>query len=139
MSPEQLRGNADSRSDIWALGTILYELLTGQAPFQAKTMAHLCLRVGGEEAPRASQVRPAVPPGLDDAIGRALAKKADDRFQTAIELSRALAPFGSASAPTPAPRDWVRRFVVAVMAAIVSIMGLQRRKMNPASGRADLG
>ncbi|MGC4092807.1 MAG: serine/threonine-protein kinase [Polyangiaceae bacterium] len=67
MSPEQMAStrNVDARADIWALGTILYELLTGRVPFQADTMPQLCGMILQEAVPPPRNLRPDLPPGLE--------------------------------------------------------------------------
>ena len=91
MSPEQLMGiPADGRADIWSSGVILYELLTGVSPFLAETPAAVMHNVlQGEPAPPSSR-NPAMPRGFDAVVARALAKKADQRFQTAREFQAAM-------------------------------------------------
>jgi serine/threonine-protein kinase len=100
MSPEQMMSAAaaNQRSDIWSLGAILYELLSGQLAFQGATTAEVCARVlQGTPTPLA-QLRPEVPSEVVSAIGRCLEKDPSRRFANVAELSRALAPFGSPSA-----------------------------------------
>src|SRR5689334_15149040 len=91
MSPEQLMGiPADGRADIWASGVILYELLTGASPFLAETPAVVMHNVLQADPAPPSQFNPAIPRGFDNVIARALAKKADERFQTAREFQAAM-------------------------------------------------
>jgi serine/threonine protein kinase len=97
MSPEQLRASkgVDVRTDIWALGVILFELLTKKLPFQASTITELVAVVLTEPVPDLSVDRPDVPQALRDAIHRCLAKKREDRFASVADLVRTIAPFGS--------------------------------------------
>jgi eukaryotic-like serine/threonine-protein kinase len=91
MSPEQLMGlAADGRADLWSSGVILYELITGVSPFLAETPATVMHNVLQREPAKPSTLNPALPPGFDGVIMRALAKKADERFQTAREFQVAL-------------------------------------------------
>ena len=97
MSPEQLRSSkgVDVRTDIWALGVVLFELLTKKLPFQALTVTELVAMVLTEPVPDLSADRPDVPQALTDAIHRCLAKKREDRFASVADLVRTIAPFGS--------------------------------------------
>jgi len=91
ISPEQIVGlGADSRSDLWSAGVILYELLTGCAPFLADTPATVMHNVLHVEPPAPSAIAPGVPHVFDGLVSRALAKNPDDRFQSAREFANAL-------------------------------------------------
>ena len=91
MAPEQLEGlEADARSDIFAFGSVLYEMITGGKAFKAKSHASLVAAILEHEPPALSTVHGAVPRPLEHVVRQCLAKSADDRWQTASDLHREL-------------------------------------------------
>ncbi len=91
MSPEQVRGKmADHRSDIFAFGTILYEMVTGRQTFRKPTSAETMTAILNEDPPSISQVTAATPPGLQRVAHRCLEKNPEQRFQSASDMAFAL-------------------------------------------------
>lgn len=91
MSPEQLEGRTlDGRSDQFALGVSLYQLLCGQLPFRADSMPRLMQKIATEPHSPIRLIRPELPPAIETIIDRALSKSADDRYVTCAELALAL-------------------------------------------------
>ena len=88
MSPEQVKGDrVDGRSDIFALGVILYELVTGQKPFGGQNVTTVMYKIINEQPPSPLEVAPRIHLGLSHVINRALAKRPEDRYPTCRELS----------------------------------------------------
>ena len=93
MSPEQMRStrNVDQRSDVWSLGVVAFELLTGRLPYEAETMTELVAMVLENDPPRVRDLRADVPPALDDAVAGALTKNPDKRYRDVAEFAQDIA------------------------------------------------
>lgn len=102
MSPEQMRSarKVDPRADVWALGAILYKLLTGRAPFHAATVPEIFALTLAKPVRPPSALRSEIPPDLDAIIVRCLEKQLQNRYATAAELGTALRAYASSEKST---------------------------------------
>jgi serine/threonine protein kinase/Tol biopolymer transport system component len=130
MAPEQLEGlEADSRTDIFALGVLLYEMATGRRAFEGRTRTSLIAAIVGSQPPPLSQVQPLTPPALEHVIAKCLAKDPDDRWQSAHDIASELKWISEAgsqagvAAPLTAKRKQRERFawLLHVVTAFVAI------------------
>ena len=93
MAPEQVEGReADARSDIFALGAVLYEMLTGRRPFDGESPASVIARILSSEPPPLVDLAPHTPAPVARVIARCLAKNPDERWQSASDLAFELGP-----------------------------------------------
>ena len=108
MSPEQLAGlHVDGRSDLYSLGVMLFQLLTGVLPLKGDSMAALMYQIANQPAPSVRSLRPDLPQALADVLDRTLAKSPGDRYQTGAELAaqlrRCIHPGDDAAPPSHHP------------------------------------
>ncbi|MFL6262753.1 MAG: protein kinase domain-containing protein [Thermoanaerobaculia bacterium] len=104
MSPEQARGGeVDARSDLFSLGVLLYELLTGCSPFRGNDLLDTLQRVVGHRPPPVREVRPEIPRALSDLVDRLLAKRPEERPASAGEVARELAALSPGDLPEEPP------------------------------------
>jgi eukaryotic-like serine/threonine-protein kinase len=132
LSPEQAQGHpVDARSDLYSIGIVLYELLTGAVPFDADSPVTIALKQVSEVPVPPGQLNPAVPPALDSVVMRALQKDPAARFQSAEEFLAALeqARLGFPAAPPPAPvleedDGWRRATIIALVLLALAAIAL---------------
>jgi serine/threonine-protein kinase len=126
MSPEQAAGShdLDGRSDIYSLACVLYEMLAGDAPYVASTPQAVIAKKLSEPLPHISVVREAVPPGIEAALNKALARTPADRYATAQQFGEVLAHPETAGASIAAPRAPAWRRLGRLAAAAGSVIAL---------------
>jgi eukaryotic-like serine/threonine-protein kinase len=91
MSPEQMAGQrVDGRSDLYSLGAMLFQLLTGRLPHQSETMSKLMFQIANESAPDVRSLRPELPELVAQIVTRTMEKRPEDRFPDGQELAAAL-------------------------------------------------
>jgi serine/threonine-protein kinase len=149
MSPEQATGDRelDARTDVYAVGCVLYEMLTGAPPYTGPTAQAVITKLVTEEAPPVTGQRRSVPPHVAAAVHRALEKLPADRLATAAEFARALDAGGRAEGPSggraPRPVGPARRpavlpwSLVAAASVAIGVLGLLVVK-RPATATGDV-
>jgi tetratricopeptide (TPR) repeat protein len=121
MPPEQARGDrrVDPRADVFSLGAVLFKCITGRLPFEGEDVMAVLLKLVLEEPPRLGQLRPEVPPALEDLVARMLAKEAEGRPADGVEVARLLVGIELGDVGDAAP----------AMPAIAALTGTERPVM----------
>ena len=142
MAPEAALGDADhvdERSDVYGLGVVLFELLTGRLPFDVKDAMQWIARATGEDPPRARSFASWVPPGLDDLVAAAIARDREKRIPNAVDLADRVRAWQRASAVERETEAQVREAEAALAAAQESSGEAMSRHLDravAAAGRA---
>ena len=125
MAPEQLEGReADTRTDIFAFGAVVYEMVTGKKAFEGKSQASLISAIMSSEPPPISAIGQVVPVSLDRVVRTCLAKDPDERFQSAHDLKQAIewSSAGPEAAPVQSSSKPSRQYVAWAAAAVFAVL-----------------
>jgi len=143
MSPEQIEGQeADARSDLFALGVVLYEMVTGKRPFEGKSRDSMASAILEKDPEPISAVQPLTSPAFERVVSTCLAKNPDERFQSAHDVRLALTWIAEGGSPVAMARaaaakgasaDWRRQLMWSVLSLLLAaIAGLVSWNLKPA-------
>ncbi len=147
MAPEQLEGKeTDTRTDLFAFGCVLYEMLTGRRAFHGETEASVISAIMSSEPPRVSTLQPLTPPALERLVARCLAKGPDDRWQHAADVAEELRGISqdsvvptSAHTPVRARRAWMAgAAAVVLLFGAIAWVGWHTGRPAPVPARANV-
>ncbi len=139
MAPEQIEGlpDVDARADVYALGVILFRMLTGEMPFTAKTYPELVRRICEQPTPLVRSIRTELSADLEAVVAKAMAKDRNERYQSCLELAASLDQFarsGRVRTPRAAPRRSIRALLtlasIALIGGLVAIFGWREPEPN---------
>ena len=148
MSPEQVEGKElDARSDIFSLGAVLYEMLSGRKAFDGKSQLSVVSAILEREPTPINRFKPMTPPALEHVVKKCLAKSVDDRWQSAGDLASELrwiadtsAQGGTGESPSPAARSgWQRIAGMVALAATVLVLTLLLMRKGGSYGNGEHG